>query len=254
MPERRASRFALEVLFLVALAAALTFADLQPVAVVGLMLLGWVLIAIFEWASLRNESHYGRGLPPRYYVPRVSLPPRLPIDRPDPRFPVPELRDSPTWLVPADAGEDDDWPWIGESEPPGQVEETAISVPVEAETSVAPPAEAEPAKGAEVAAGAREQAELPLEADVAPDPEPEPEPEAVPADPGSAAFAESEPDVDRPPAVEGAVVTRMSRHRIDPFEPSPGRRRRRRNENDGMIEVPARPTARVLPGTSRREE
>jgi hypothetical protein len=252
VPERRASRFALEVLFLVALATALTFADLKPAAVVGLMLLGWVFIAIFEWVSLRSGSHYGRGLPPRYYVPRVSLPPRLPIERPDARFPVPELRDAPTWHVPADASEDDDWPWLRESDPAGAVEETAIGEPVEAE-SVAAAAEVEAAEEKAREEEAPEQPELPLVAEA--DSELEGEAD-VPALEGDEApvLADPAPGEDSLDGEASPSIPRTARHRIDPLEPSPGRRRRRRNENDGMIEVPARPTVRVLPGTSRREE
>ena len=64
MPERRGFRFALEVLFLAALAAALGFARLRPLAVAGIMLLGWLLVALLEWVTWRGEAHYGRGLPP----------------------------------------------------------------------------------------------------------------------------------------------------------------------------------------------
>ena len=42
------------------------------------MLLGWVLVATLEWAAWRGRPHYGSGLPPRYYVPRLNLPPALP--------------------------------------------------------------------------------------------------------------------------------------------------------------------------------
>jgi hypothetical protein len=79
------------------------------------MLLGWLLSTLFEWASLRGEPHYGRGLPPRYFVPRISLPPALPLERPADVFPVAQVQvDSPTWIVPA--GEAYDWPWLREAE------------------------------------------------------------------------------------------------------------------------------------------
>lgn len=66
MPKRRGSRFVLEVLFLAAVAAALTAADLNAPTVIGLMLLGWVVVALFEWAAWLDEPHFGSGLPPRY--------------------------------------------------------------------------------------------------------------------------------------------------------------------------------------------
>src|SRR3954463_9584920 len=45
MPDHRGSRFALEVLFLLALAVGLTLADLQPLEIGGVMLLGWLIRA-----------------------------------------------------------------------------------------------------------------------------------------------------------------------------------------------------------------
>ena len=75
MPRRNVRRFVLEVLFLAGVAAALTVADLRPAAVIGLMAAAWVVVALLEWAAWLGEPHYGRGLPPRYYVPQVALPP-----------------------------------------------------------------------------------------------------------------------------------------------------------------------------------
>jgi hypothetical protein len=74
---RRTPRFAVEVLVLVALAVSLTLAQLNRLAIAGVMLLGWLICSLLEWASLRGEAHYGAGLPPRYYVPQVRLPPPL---------------------------------------------------------------------------------------------------------------------------------------------------------------------------------
>jgi hypothetical protein len=75
VPDRRGLRFLLEVLFLAGLAAALAVARLHSAAIVGAMALGWVLVAVLEWAAWRGRPHYGSGLPPRYYVPRLNLPP-----------------------------------------------------------------------------------------------------------------------------------------------------------------------------------
>ena len=69
MSDRRGSRFVLEVVFLVVLAVALTLAKLDPLEIGGVMLLGWLIVAILEWAAWRGEPHYGSGFPPRYYVP-----------------------------------------------------------------------------------------------------------------------------------------------------------------------------------------
>ena len=81
MRERRALRFVVEALFLGALAAALVVADLEPLEIAGVMLLGWLVVALYEWAATRELPHYGRGLPPRYYVPQVALPPPRQLDQ-----------------------------------------------------------------------------------------------------------------------------------------------------------------------------
>src|SRR5215212_4584791 len=101
MPDSRASRFAFEVLFLVALAVAVVLADLEPLLIAGVMLVGWVIVALLEWAAWRDEPHYASGLPPRYYVPQVSLPPRQPLEQVA-RYPSAEQRDeAPTWIASA---------------------------------------------------------------------------------------------------------------------------------------------------------
>src|SRR5215218_233397 len=101
MPDSRASRFAFEVLFLVALAVAVVLADLRPLPIAGVMLAGWVIVALLEWAAWRDEPHYASGLPPRYYVPQVSLPPRQPLEQVA-RYPSSEQRDeAPTWIASA---------------------------------------------------------------------------------------------------------------------------------------------------------
>ena len=69
MPRHSVRRFLLEVLFLAGVAAALTFAELRPAAVIALMAIAWVVVALLEWTAWLDEPHYGRGLPPRYYVP-----------------------------------------------------------------------------------------------------------------------------------------------------------------------------------------
>jgi hypothetical protein len=98
MTDRRGSRFILEVLFLLALTVALTLANLRPLEIAGIMLIGWVIVAVLEWVAWREEPHYGSGLPPRYYVPQVSLPPAQPLEAVSGGYP--ETRDeAPTWIA-----------------------------------------------------------------------------------------------------------------------------------------------------------
>ena len=63
MPDSRGSRFALEVLFLIALAGALALADLRPIEIAGVMLVGWVIVAALEWAAWRGQPHGRTPLP-----------------------------------------------------------------------------------------------------------------------------------------------------------------------------------------------
>ena len=80
MPRHSARRFLLEVLFLAGVAAALAFAELRPAAIIALMAVAWVVVALLEWTAWLDEPHYGRGLPPRYYVPHVALPPPVAVE------------------------------------------------------------------------------------------------------------------------------------------------------------------------------
>ncbi len=101
MTERRGSRFLLEVLFLVALAGVLTYAKLRGAEIAAIMLLGWVIVALLEWAAWRGEPHFGSGLPPRYYVPTVNLPPAQPLEQVDAGYPDASRDEAPTWIAPA---------------------------------------------------------------------------------------------------------------------------------------------------------
>ena len=103
MRERRALRFVVEALFLGALAAALVVADLDPLVIAGVMLLGWLVVALYEWAATRELPHYGRGLPPRYYVPQVALPPPRQLEqlrcRPARAIRRASVDDQATWIA-----------------------------------------------------------------------------------------------------------------------------------------------------------
>lgn len=218
MPERRGFRFALEVLFLAALAAALGFADLRPAAIAGLMLFGWFLVALLEWVTWRGEAHYGRGLPPRYYVPRASLPEPRPVEQEWYGYPAPEPHDdAPTWVAsPAVRAELlDAWP----------VARAAIEVQSETAEELAP--EFDPVR---------------LLA---------PRPEA----PEEEASVDSSEMVG---AGHVTSAVRLERHRIDPLrEPERKRLPWLRNGGDdaGVATVPARPEGlRMLPQSAKRED
>src|SRR5829696_6160932 len=195
MPDSRASRFAFEVLFLVALAVAVVLADLRPLLIAGVMLGGWVIVALLEWAAWRGEPHYASGLPPRYYVPQVSLPPRRPLEQVA-RYPSAEQRDeAPTWIAsaalraevlgawpvaPGTAGED-----TQEEEPPERAAEAMAEVAAEPEPEPELEAEPEPVVaaalddnvGAVDAVGVADDADD-AEARQEPEPALEPEPES----------------------------------------------------------------------------
>src|SRR5215208_1805829 len=170
MPDSRASRFVFEVLFLVALAVAVVLADASPLQIAGVMLVGWVIVALLEWAAWRDEPHYASGLPPRYYVPPVSLPPRQPLEQVAP-YPSAEQRDeAPTWIAsaslraevlgawpvaPAPAGEDTQ----AEEAPAALAEDDAAVVPEPEPQPVAPEPEPVPEMAAEPEADAEPEAE-----------------------------------------------------------------------------------------------
>ena len=101
MPERRGSRFVVEALFLAALTVALALAHLDAIEIVGAMALGWIVVAGVEWAAWRSEPHFGSGLPPRYYLPRVDLPPAQPLEKVVQGYPGSGRDDAPTWIASA---------------------------------------------------------------------------------------------------------------------------------------------------------
>jgi hypothetical protein len=283
VPKRRAARFVLEVVFLVAVAAALTVADQRAPVVAGVMLVGWVVAALFEWAAWLETPHFGRGLPPRYYVPEVALPPSHLIEQEADGYPAEidagEEADL-TWIVPPSAWGEvlEDWPVLDSS---SVSEETQIALPepigddpfLDAVVEVpqpeltseldltglaepeAPVEEALPGDELEVAAEGEEE---PVE--------PEPADETVVEEPVAAGpVAPLDEAVAAPePAPEVAVmlpdipaVRLTATHRIDPLAlPQGGRFRRRHGHDDrAEVEVPAQPPAvRALPGRARRED
>ncbi len=150
MLDRQGSRFALEVLFLAALATGLALAKLRPIEIVGVMVLGWLVVALLEWAAWRGEPHYGSGLPPRYYVPSTSLPPPQPLEQVYAGYPDPQREEAPTWIASAALRSEllGDWPVTAPSEAeededdiePVQLPPARTPTPASAVPPAAPPA------------------------------------------------------------------------------------------------------------------
>jgi hypothetical protein len=252
VPDRRGSRFVLEALFLVALAVGLTLAKLTPFEIAGVMLLGWVLVATLEWAAWRGEPHYGSGLPPRYYVPRLNLPPAQPLEHVATGYPEATRDEAPTWIASAALREEmlGEWPVaIPVTEPTREPGEEIVDPWLVAALPVAPLGEL----AADELAPQPPEPEPDPEPEPEPDPEPEPEPEPAPA----AELALAGPENGAAPVGVAQVgVTQgggdgMAQYHLDPFAEPQGRRRfgRGGGEVPATIEVPARPGGvRPLPG------
>lgn len=252
MPDRRGSRFILEVLFLLALAVGLTLAELSPLQIAGVMLVGWVIVAALEWAAWRSEPHYGSGLPPRYYVPRVNLPPPRPLEQVAAGYPEAVRDEAPTWIASAALRDEvlGEWPMsapvVEQSESVEAIVEPPVS-PVDpwlvTELPAAPLGELEP-----------EPVPEPLPEPVvasAPEPLPEPEPVAIPE---PVVEPETEPALD---VVLARSVQGVARYNLEPLADPPVHRRfgRGGGEAPPTVEVPARPEGvRSLPGRSARQD
>jgi hypothetical protein len=238
MPGTRGSRFLVEVLFLVGLAVALTLANLTPIEIAGVMALGWVIVALLEWAAWREEPHYGSGLPPRYYVPQVNLPPAQPLEQVAAGYPESHREEAPTWIASAELREEmlGGWPVAA---PP------VVESPIELD---APPAlQLEPDDPWVVA-------ELPAPP-VSEAPPPEPEPVAMPLpEPAPAAAAVEPPQLDVV-LVRSLHAHAVARYSLDPLADPPPKKRFGRSGQDETpaVEVPARPDARALPGATRQD-
>jgi hypothetical protein len=137
MTDSRGARFVFEVLFLLALAAALAIATVRPIVIVGVMAVGWLIVAALEWAVWRSRPHYGSGLPPRYYVPRLNLPPAQALEQVRGGYPESPRDEAPTWIASAAMRAEvlGEWPAPPEAPP----EEAAAAV-------AAPRPQAEPAE------------------------------------------------------------------------------------------------------------
>ena len=225
MTDRRGSRFLFEVVFLAALAAGLAFARLSTLEIVAGMAVGWLVVALLEWAAWRARPHFGSGLPPRYFVPQVALPPPRPLDPVAPGYPEAARDEAPTWIASA-----------------------ALRAEVLGEWPHAAPTVLEPASLAEAAAPEVEPDSWTL-VELPPAPLEAPKPEPEEATPPASQVPESAPK----PAPR-AAGGRTALYRIDPLEEQTRRRLRgrRRLEQAGVLEVPARPSGvRPLPGSGR---
>ena len=141
MPDRRGFRFAVEVLYLGGLAAALAFSTMSPALVVAVMLAGWALVAAFEWATVAERPHYARGLPPRWRVPAFALPPAQPLEQVVGGYPEPELDEGATWIASAAVREEllSEWPVLVDPEDTQEaaVEDWIVPLPAPAPADAA---------------------------------------------------------------------------------------------------------------------
>jgi outer membrane biosynthesis protein TonB len=94
MPGRLGPRFALEALFLIALAVGAAFADLDARWIAAIMAAGWVIVALLEWTAERLWATLPPWRRPYYSVgtPVAAPPPLLPPVEPEPE---PELLPEP---------------------------------------------------------------------------------------------------------------------------------------------------------------
>jgi hypothetical protein len=232
VPDRRGLRFLLEALFLAGLAAALALARLRSAEIAGAMALGWVLVAVLEWAAWRGRPHYGSGLPPRYYVPRLNLPPAASVQAPrSSGFPTPPRPRETMWTASATRTEViGDWP---------------LAVPASADPRPAAP-ESDPWLAVSLPVAPIEREPPRREAQAAP----------VPGAPAAEVAEPAEPEVE--PATWSTVIAARVRqgptafHSLDPLAEPPRRRRGGSSEEPLRVEVSARPPGvRRLPGGSR---
>jgi len=261
MPDHRGSRFALEVLFLLALAVGLTLADLQPLEIGGVMLLGWLIVAALEWAAWRDEPHYGSGLPPRYYVPTVNLPPARPLEQVPAGYPEAQRDEAPTWIASAALRAE----MLGEWPHSAPVESDQTDEPEEAPSNEPPVSLPPPLQDVEPL---EDPEPLP---EPAPEPQPEPEPEQpaalLPADEPDEATEDSvqpaEPSgADLAPALHDVALVRSqqatAQYSLDPLAEPPVKKRFGRGaapEALPVVEVAARPNGvRPLPGRPTRQD
>ena len=246
MPGRLGPRFAIETLFLIALAIGAGLADLATRWIVLIMAAGWLVVALLELTAERLWSTVPVWRRP-YYPAVVPSPPAQPAAEP-----VVEAEPEP----------------VVEAEPEPVVEPEAVPEPepelVPAAVE-APEPESEPEPEPELVPAAVE----------APEPDPEPEPEAEPetvivsradVEAGAARAAEAEPEPARDPAIAAEAAPEPMaepepepppRPRLEPLEP-PRRRRWFGRRQDAILEFEPEPApppkhVRLLPPAPRKD-
>jgi hypothetical protein len=275
-----------EALFLAGVAAAVTVAELRAAAVIVVMALAWAVVALIEWTSWLDEPHYGRGLPPRYYVPQVALPPPRAVEQPGHYPLILEPDDEPTFVASVTewATALEDWPVTQAADEPTQIAypdedlDDLLELEAEPELEPAPQPELEPEP--ELPPEPEPAPELPREIELPPvleelfdagplledDPTPvdgqmlraEPEPfvEVAPPAGPEEREAEEEPPPEQPTPVlvpvERPALT--ATHHLDPLAVAARRRRLfGRADEEHVVEVPDGPPAgRRLPAPARR--
>ena len=218
MSERRGSRFVVEALFLAALTVALALAHLDALEIVGAMALGWLVVAAIEWTAWRGEPHYGSGLPPRYHLPRVDLPPPKPLEQVEQGYPDSGRDDAPTWIASASLRAEvlGEWPLFGPAQHDAEEQEDEKEEEEEPQFVAASVPGADPWTVAALPAGPDDQEERVISV------------VRVPTD------------------------GRKARYSLDPLGDTAPRRRfgRGRGQQWDSIEVAARPSRRALPGSA----
>jgi hypothetical protein len=245
VPRRRLGRFLLEVAFLAAVAAAITAAKFHAAAVIAMMAAAWAIVALLEWVVWRDVPHYGRGLPPRFYVPQVALPPPRAVEQRAFGYPAPSAADeeAATWIASEGAwgATHVDWPVLGS--PVG--EQTEMIEEDEVTEEPAPTVVARPSGDAHVSWGSHDAVE---DLDGVEAAESEGAEHGSPAPPGrSPAQAQESLRLPAPARIE-----RSAFHHVDPADAPVRRRWFRRVEEGPVVEVPdGPPPGRRLPGTAR---
>lgn len=251
MPARLGPRFALEALFLIALAVGCAYADLDAKWIAIVMAGGWLIVALIEltaerlWAAVPpwRRSSYRYTVPPPARAEAPALPPAEPVPAVDEAEPAIVRAEPEPVFGQALVQEAEPKP-----EPAPEPEREPEPEPLAVEPEPAPEPEPEPEPelepatvivghtAAEPVAVEPEAAVPPGEA--APETEPEPEPEAEPAEPVA---------VEEPPPARPA---------LEPLQPRPRRRWfRRRPEPVELPEPePVPKHVRVLPAPPSRED
>jgi len=103
MPGAFAPRFAIEAGFLILLGVGAGYADLRPAVIIGVVAVGWVLVALIELAIWRSQARAAAGSPPVSTVPGDNE--ELELESGYEPEAGPELS-----LPPADDDHDDEYP------------------------------------------------------------------------------------------------------------------------------------------------